>query len=59
MRTKFWIALAALGLLTACGNTALERGATGGLAGAAAGEVIADEPLIGAAVGAGAGVLTQ
>lgn len=47
----------ALGL-AACGDTYLERGATGAAAGAVAGEVVADEPLAGAAIGGAGGVLT-
>lgn len=60
MHRKLWASALAIGaLLAGCGDTALERGATGGLIGAGVGEVVAGEPGIGAAVGAGAGVLTN
>ena len=60
MQLKLWtLAIAATGLTAACGNTDLERGATGAAIGAGAGEVLADEPLVGAAVGAGAGVVAD
>ncbi|EKE45431.1 hypothetical protein OCGS_0521 [Oceaniovalibus guishaninsula JLT2003] len=45
--------------LTACGNTPLERGATGAVAGGVVGEAVFDEPLAGAAVGGAAGALTN
>lgn len=46
-------------LLAACGNTTTERAATGALGGAVAGEIIADEPLAGAAIGGLAGALIR
>jgi osmotically inducible lipoprotein OsmB len=49
--------LASLLLFGACGDTRLQRTVTGAAGGAVAGEVIADEPLAGAGVGAAAGAL--
>lgn len=43
--------------VSACGTTDLQRGATGAVAGALAGEAISDEPLAGAVIGGVAGVL--
>ena len=55
MRPKTWmLGLGPLGPPARCGDGALDRGATGGAAGAGLGEVASDEPLI----GAGAGILT-
>lgn len=59
MQTKIWILMLAFtGTLAACGDTAFERGVTGAAGGAVAGEVLADEPVAGAAIGGAAGVLT-
>ncbi|MFQ8430607.1 hypothetical protein [Amaricoccus sp. W119] len=44
-------------LLAACGETRTQRVVTGAAGGALAGQVIADEPLIGAAVGGGIGAV--
>ncbi|SDF19783.1 hypothetical protein [Limimaricola pyoseonensis] len=49
---------AALGL-AACGNTDLERAASGAAIGAAAGEVVSGDPAVGAGVGATAGALSD
>ena len=58
MRHGLWMfGLGLAGVLAGCGDTALEQGATGAAVGGVAGEVIADEPLVGAGIGAGAGVL--
>lgn len=43
--------LAALALLSACGETRTQRAATGALGGAVVGEVVAGEPVAGALVG--------
>jgi hypothetical protein len=59
--------LAAASLLAACGNTPLQRAATGGLAGAAAGAGVAlltnndvgTGALIGGGIGAAGGALTD
>jgi osmotically inducible lipoprotein OsmB len=51
------IALLAVLLLAACGQTRTERAITGAAGGAVLGEVVADEPLAGAGIGAAAGVL--
>lgn len=51
--------LAAVLLLGACGETRTQRAATGALGGAVAGQVIADEPLAGAAIGGVGGALIQ
>ena len=60
MPTKIWMLALAMGAAVAgCGDSALERGVTGGAIGAGVGEVVADEPAAGAAVGAGAGILTN
>lgn len=59
MAPKVWIALLALAGAAACGNSDLERGASGAAIGAGVGEVVADEPLAGAAVGAAGGVLSD
>lgn len=61
MQTRLWIlalAAAALGL-AACGNTDLERGASGAAIGAGTAAVIDEDPLVGAAVGGTAGVLSD
>lgn len=50
-------ALMALTVLSACGNTRGQRVATGAVGGAVAGQVIADSPVAGAALGAGVGYL--
>lgn len=50
-------ALAALLLVAACGESRSTRVITGAAGGAIAGEVIADEPLAGAAIGGVAGAL--
>ena len=51
--------LSILGLLVlvACGETRGQRVLTGAAGGAVAGEVLADEPLIGAGIGAAAGAV--
>ena len=41
--------------LTACGQTDLERTGTGAVIGAAAGQVVAGDPLTGALIGGAAG----
>ncbi|SFG51797.1 hypothetical protein SAMN04488020_102432 [Palleronia marisminoris] len=50
------VALAALAVLTACGNTDLERAGTGALGGAVVGTAV-NEPVAGAAIGAVGGAL--
>ena len=59
--SKLPVTFAILSALTlaACGDTNLEQAGTGGLAGAAAGEVLFDEPLAGAAIGAAGGALSD
>ncbi|MEL6463622.1 MAG: hypothetical protein AAFQ58_01535 [Pseudomonadota bacterium] len=53
-------ALASITGLAACGDSTLQRGATGALIGCAAGEVLADGRCVeGAVVGGGVGVLTN
>lgn len=53
-------ALSALALLlAACGDTTAERAATGAIGGAVAGEIIAGEPLAGAAIGGLGGALIR
>ena len=60
MRTKYWIVgLALVGGLAACGDTYLERGLSGGAIGAGAAAATDNDPLTGAAIGAGVGVLTR
>ncbi|MFC7704979.1 hypothetical protein ACFQXB_12305 [Plastorhodobacter daqingensis] len=49
--------LAVLLLVAACGETRTQRAATGALGGAAAGQIIAGEPLAGAAIGGVGGAL--
>ena len=51
---KTLAALALLGtlVLAGCGTNAWERGAIGAAGGAVAGEVLADDPLLGAGAGA-------
>jgi osmotically inducible lipoprotein OsmB len=44
-------------LLAACGETRTQRVVTGAAGGAVAGELIADEPLVGAGVGGLAGAI--
>lgn len=51
------LALGALLLLSACGETRTQRVATGALGGAAIGQVVDDRPLEGAAVGGVLGAL--
>jgi osmotically inducible lipoprotein OsmB len=51
-------ACAALLALAACGDTTEKRAASGGLIGGAAGLAVG-APIAGAAVGAGAGVVTE
>lgn len=46
-------------LIAACGNTTTERAATGALGGAVVGEVVAGEPLAGAAIGGLGGALLR
>lgn len=49
--------VAALLLVAACGDTRTERVATGALGGAAAGQIVAGEPIAGTAIGAAGGAL--
>ncbi|MEL6801042.1 MAG: hypothetical protein AAFO80_14270 [Pseudomonadota bacterium] len=58
-RHFIWLSLSAFTVLTACGDSLLERGATGAAAGAVAGEVIAEDPGTGAIIGGAGGVLTN
>ncbi len=51
--------LLAVSLLAACGETRTQRVVTGAAAGAVAGEVIADEPVVGAIVGGGIGAIRR
>jgi hypothetical protein len=51
MHKPIAVALFAMLLLAACGETRTTRVITGAAGGAVAGEVIADEPLAGAAAG--------
>ncbi len=53
------VALAGLSalLLAGCGETRTQRVLTGAAGGAVAGQVVADEPLAGAAIGGVAGAL--
>jgi predicted Zn-dependent protease len=46
-------------LVAACGETQGQRALTGALGGAVAGEVIADDPLAGAAIGGIGGALIR
>ena len=46
-------------LLAVCGETRAQRVVTGAAGGAVAGEVIADEPVAGGLLGAGAGALIE
>lgn len=55
--TRLVAGLAALLFVAARGETVGQRAATGALGGAAAGEVIADDPLVGAAIGGAGGAL--
>jgi hypothetical protein len=50
---------ALLALLAACGDTQGQRTVTGALGGAVAGEVLADDPLAGAAIGGIGGALIR
>jgi hypothetical protein len=50
---------ALLALLAACGDTQGQRTITGALGGAVAGEVLADDPLAGAAIGGIGGALIR
>ena len=60
MPRAFWmVGLLSAGLLAACGDTDLERGVSGGLFGAGAAAATDNDPLMGAAVGAGAGVFAD
>jgi hypothetical protein len=60
MRIRFWmIGVALFGALAACGDTYLERGASGALIGAGAAAVTDNDPLTGAAIGGTAGILTR
>lgn len=60
MKTRLWIvALALTGGLAACGDTYLERGASGALIGAGAAAATNNDVRTGAALGAGAGILTR
>lgn len=60
MRTMYWIvALALFGGLAACGDTYLERGTSGALIGAGAAAATDNDVATGAALGAGAGLLTK
>lgn len=57
MQTKTWIIGLAMALgVAACGTTDLERGTSGALIGAGAAAVTENDPLVGAAIGGGAGV---
>jgi hypothetical protein len=49
--------LLAVGLVAGCGETRTQRVVTGAAAGAVAGEVIADEPVVGGLIGAGVGAI--
>ena len=46
-------------MLAACGDTQGQRAVTGALGGAVAGEIIADDPLAGAAIGGVGGALIR
>ena len=60
MRLKLWlVGLVMVGGLAACGDTYLERGASGALIGAGAAAATDNDPLTGAAIGGTAGVLTR
>lgn len=60
MQYKSWmVGLFALAALAACGDNDFERGLTGAAAGAVVAEATDNDPLVGAAVGAGAGVLSD
>lgn len=50
-------AIAGMLALAGCGDTDLERGATGAAAGGVAGEVVSGDPVTGALVGGAAGAL--
>ncbi len=59
MQRKGWIvALIAMAGIASCGDTYLERGTSGALIGAGAAAATDNNPLTGAAIGGGAGVLT-
>lgn len=51
MRKSVLVVIVGCMVLAACGQTRGQRVATGAVGGAVAGEVIADEPLLGAAGG--------
>jgi len=57
--TRILLAGAMLGALAACGDTDLERGATGAAAGAVGAEVLDANPVTGAVVGGAAGVVSD
>lgn len=57
LNIKTLLACTALAGLTACGDTDLERGVTGALAGAAVADATGNDVATGAAVGAAAGVV--
>jgi hypothetical protein len=60
MRIRIWmLALAGVFGLAACGEGPLQRGASGAVIGGVAGEAVAGVPAAGAALGAGAGLLTD
>ena len=60
MQHKTWIAGLAVVLgLAACGQTDVERGATGAAIGAGAAAALDEDPVLGAALGAGAGVISD
>ena len=60
MQTKFWIVALAAGLgLAACGQTDLERGASGAAIGAGTAAMLDEDPLLGAAVGGVGGVFAD
>ncbi len=60
MQAKPWIiGLALVFGLAACGQTDLERGASGAAIGAGLAAATDNDPLVGAAVGGGAGVLSN
>jgi len=56
---RFILACALLGGLAACGDTDLERGATGAAAGVATATVIDADPLTGAVIGGAVGVISD
>ena len=56
-KTVILSAFAALLGLSACGDTLLEQGAIGGVAGAGTAVALDGDPLTGAAIGAGGNIL--